>query len=133
MLAELAGQIGFFFGFILVGYLISRFSGKGRLLNDYLTALLIKLPISLLVIYTLLTASPDTYMCVTFGNAVFIALPLVMMFMGERDRKKSADLPSASGCSARIESIRVCRTCLQYTLNRKRGTVVLCAHHDPHR
>ncbi len=122
-MAELAAQIVFFFGFILVGHLISRFSDKGRVVNDCLTTLLIKLLIPLLVIYTLLTASAETlaeipsvllmavvvqllgpaimfvrlrrsdidkatrgvfYICVTFTNAVFIPLPLVMMFMGER-------------------------------------------------
>jgi len=122
-LAELAAQISLSIGFVLLGYLISRFSGKGRLANDYVTALLIKLLLPLLVIYTLLTASPETlaeiptvlflavlvqllgpaimflrlrgrdidnatkgvfYVSVTFTNAVFIPLPLVMMFMGER-------------------------------------------------
>jgi len=122
-LADLAAQISLFIGFVLLGYLISRFSGKGRLANDYVTALLIKLLVPLLVIYTLLTASPETlaeiptvlflavlvqllgpaimflrlrgrdvdnatkgvfYISVTFTNAVFIPLPLVMMFMGER-------------------------------------------------
>lgn len=107
---------------MLVGYLISRLSGKGRLVNDYLTSLLIKLLVPLLVIYTLLTASPETlvefpmvllmavlvhllgpaimflrlrnrdidnatkgvfYICATFSNALFIPLPLVVMFIGE--------------------------------------------------
>jgi len=118
---DIAAQFGFFYGLILLGFLVARLSGKGKVFNKYLTALLVNLLIPILFIHTLLTASPDStldvplivalsllvdllgpvlmyirllrsniddstrgvyYMCVTFNNALFIPLPLVLMFIG---------------------------------------------------
>ncbi len=119
-------QFGLFYGFILIGYLLARLSGKGKEANHYLNLVLINILIPILFIYTLLTASPDAmtelpliiaiavlvhllgpalmyihlkrrdydnstkgvfYICVTFNNALFIPLPLVLLFIG------SAGLP----------------------------------------
>jgi len=119
-------QFGLFYGFILIGYLLAKLSGKGKEANHYLNLILINILIPILFIYTLLTASPDAmtelptiiaiavlvhllgpalmylhlkrrdydnstkgvfYICVTFNNALFIPLPLVLMFIG------SAGLP----------------------------------------
>ena len=114
-------QFGLFYGFILIGYLLAKLSGKGKDANHYLNLILINILIPILFIYTLLTASPDAmtelpliigiavlvhllgpalmyihlkrrdydnstkgvfYICVTFNNALFIPLPLVLMFIG---------------------------------------------------
>ncbi|MHA1388055.1 MAG: AEC family transporter [Candidatus Thorarchaeota archaeon] len=114
-------QFGLFYGFILIGYLLARLSGKGKEANHYLNLVLVNILIPILFIYTLLTASPDAitdlpliigisvlvhllgpvlmylhlkrrdydnstkgvfYICVTFNNALFIPLPLVLMFAG---------------------------------------------------
>jgi len=86
---DLIAQIGLFFGLILVGYLTSKLSGKGRPVNDYLTGLLIKLLVPLLVIYTLLTASPQTV--VEFPTVLFMAVLVhllgpAIMFLRLRNR-----------------------------------------------
>ena len=114
-------QFGLFYGFILIGYLLARLSGKGKEANHCLNLLLVNILIPILFIYTLLTASPNAiaelptivaialivhllgpvlmylhlkrrdydnstkgvfYICVTFNNALFIPLPLVLMFSG---------------------------------------------------
>ena len=114
-------QFGLFYGFILIGYLLARLSGKGKEANHYLNLVLVNILIPILFIYTLLTASPEAitdvpliigfsilihllgpilmylhlkrrdydnstkgvfYICVTFNNALFIPLPLVLMFVG---------------------------------------------------
>lgn len=114
-------QFGLFYGFILIGYLLAKLSGKGKKANHYLNLVLINILIPILFIYTLLTASPDAmteiplvisiavlvhllgpalmyihlkrrdydnstkgvfYICVTFNNALFIPLPLVLLFIG---------------------------------------------------
>ncbi|TFG33656.1 hypothetical protein EU527_07155 [Candidatus Thorarchaeota archaeon] len=114
-------QFTLFYGFILLGYLFAKISGKGKSVNKYLTLLLVNLLIPLLFINTLLSASSDAiseipliiiltvlvhmlgpaflylrlrgraiedsvkgtfYICVTFNNALFIPLPLVLMFIG---------------------------------------------------
>ncbi|MDH4212952.1 MAG: AEC family transporter [Candidatus Odinarchaeota archaeon] len=118
---DTAAQFGLFYGLIVLGYVIAKVSGRGKVINKHLTFILIYLLIPLLFIYTLLTASPDTlldiplivalvllvlllgpafmyirlwkrdiddstkgvfYLCVTFNNALFIPLPLVLMFIG---------------------------------------------------
>jgi predicted permease len=120
-IVDTAMQFGLFYGFILIGYLVSRLSGRGKEANQYLTQLLVNILIPILFIYTLLTAAPDAitglptivaiivliqmlgpilmylhlkrrdydnstrgvfYLCVTFNNALFIPLPLVLMFVG---------------------------------------------------
>ncbi|TFG33013.1 hypothetical protein EU528_01545 [Candidatus Thorarchaeota archaeon] len=120
-IVDTAIQFGLFYGFILIGYLLARLSGKGKETSQYLNLLLINLLIPILFIYTLLTSAPDTltelptiitiillihllgpalmylhlkrrdydnstkgvfYICVTFNNALFIPLPLVLMFVG---------------------------------------------------
>jgi predicted permease len=119
---EPVNQIALFYLLILIGYLIARLSGKGKPFNHYLTALLIRLLVPLLVIYSLVTTSGEViaefpsivllavlihllglgvmyvrlmrsgidnatkgvlYLSATFGNALFIPLPLVVMFIGE--------------------------------------------------
>jgi predicted permease len=114
-------QFGLFYGFILIGYLLAKLSGRGKQANRYLNLVLINILIPILFIFTLLTASPDAiidlpliiaiavivhllgpilmyfhlkrrnydnqtkgvfYICVTFNNALFIPLPLVLMFVG---------------------------------------------------
>lgn len=114
-------QFTLFYGFILLGYLFAKISGKGKLTNKYLTSILVNALIPLLFFETLLTASSNTvmeipliivltlitqilgpillylklrgsmfedavkgafYICVTFNNALFIPLPLVLMFVG---------------------------------------------------
>lgn len=120
-IADTAIQFGLFYGFILIGYLLAKFSGKGKKANNYLNLVLVNILIPMLFIYTLLTASPEAiidlpliigiallvhllgpvlmhlhlrrrdydnstkgvfYICVTFNNALFIPLPLVLMFVG---------------------------------------------------
>jgi len=119
-IVDTALQFGLFYGFILIGYLLAKLSGKGKEANHHLNKILINILIPILFIYTLLTASPDAmtelpliiaiavlvhllgpilmylhlkrrdydnstkgvfYICVTFNNALFIPLPLVMMFV----------------------------------------------------
>jgi len=114
-------QFALFYGFILLGYSFAKASGKGKLANKYLTAILVNALIPLLFFETILTASSSTlieipliiiltlitqilgpvllylklrgsafedsvkgafYICVTFNNALFIPLPLVLMFVG---------------------------------------------------
>jgi predicted permease len=118
---DTAMQFGLFYGLIAVGYLFSRLSGRGKVINKYLTSVLVNLLIPVLFIYTYLTSSLDAiteiplivilalmihligpslmyialwksnidnstkgvfYICVTFNNALFIPLPLVLMFIG---------------------------------------------------
>ena len=120
-IVDTAIQFGLFYGFILIGYLVARLSGRGKEASHYLNLLLVNILIPILFIYTLLTAAPDTitelptimviiiliqllgpilmylhlkrrdydnstkgvfYICVTFNNALFIPLPLVLMFVG---------------------------------------------------
>jgi len=120
--AQLIQQFGLFYLLILGGYLVARFSEKGRAINVHLTGLLVKLLIPLLTIFSILTTPPEAflelpavivltilvvllgpvvlyvrlrrrevdnatkgafYTCVTFNNALFIPLPLVMMFIGQ--------------------------------------------------
>jgi len=120
-IVDTAMQFGLFYGFILIGYLVSRLSGRGKEANHYLNLLLVNILIPILFIYTLLTAAPDAitelpiivaiivlihvlgpilmylhlkrrdydnstkgvfYICVTFNNALFIPLPLVLLFVG---------------------------------------------------
>ena len=114
-------QFGLFYGFILVGYLIAKLSGRGKDVSHYLNLLLINILIPLLFINTILTSSLDAlteipiiiaftvaihllspllmyihlrrrdyedstkgvfYICATFNNALFIPIPLVLMFIG---------------------------------------------------
>lgn len=114
-------QFGLFYGFIVIGYLIAKVSGKGKEINKYLNLLLINIFIPLLFINTILTTSPSAlteiptivtltviihllspilmyiflrrrdyedstkgvfYICATFNNALFIPIPLVLMFVG---------------------------------------------------
>ena len=118
---DIAVQFGLFYGLILVGYLLARLSGRGKVVNRCLTALLVNILIPVLFIHTLLTTSSEAtleiplivslsllvnllgpvlmyirlwrshiddstkgvyYLCVTFNNALFIPLPLVLMFIG---------------------------------------------------
>ncbi|MFW9962282.1 MAG: AEC family transporter [Candidatus Sifarchaeia archaeon] len=120
-ISDLLTQISLFYGFILLGYLISRMSRKGKILNKYLNSLLINLLLPILILYTFLTsASPSfvevplflvivlaihllgpviiyfrlqrldidnqtkgsLFICSTFNNALFIPLPLVLIFIG---------------------------------------------------
>jgi len=120
-LVDTVVQFGLFYGFIIIGYLIAKISGKGKEANQYLNLLLINILIPILFIHTMITASPEAitelplivtiallvhllgpslmylflrrrnydrsikgvfYICVTFNNALFIPLPLVLMFIG---------------------------------------------------
>ncbi len=120
-LLNLAYQILIFYSFIFLGYLTAKISRRGELLNNHLNALLINLLVPILVVHTLLTASPDSlteipmiillalfvhlvapalmylrlrigqydsatkgvfYICATFNNALFIPLPIAVMFLG---------------------------------------------------
>ncbi|MBN2229463.1 MAG: AEC family transporter [Candidatus Thorarchaeota archaeon] len=120
-LLETTLQFGQFYGFIVIGYLVAKLSGKGKEVNRHLNSLLVNILVPVLFIYTLLTASLTTmseipliiviaifvhilgpilmyirlwgrnldestkgvfYICVTFNNALFIPLPLVLMFLG---------------------------------------------------
>ncbi len=117
----LFSQILLFYGFILLGYLISRISNNGKTINKYLNSLLINVLLPILIIYTFLTSSftslveipifllivvaihllgpvmiylrlrrsdianptkGSLFICSTFNNALFIPLPLVLMFIG---------------------------------------------------
>ncbi|MFW9793271.1 MAG: AEC family transporter [Candidatus Thorarchaeota archaeon] len=117
----LVTQIFLFYGFIVVGYLIARLSGKGQTVNGYLNSLLINVLVPILVIYALLTSTPTSlieipiflvitvvihllgpvliylrlrsaeikdqkkgslFICSTFNNALFVPLPLALMFIG---------------------------------------------------
>ena len=113
-------QITIFYSFILVGYLISRLSGKGKITSKYLNSLLINILVPILVFYSLLTSTPTSiieipiflviaiaiqllgpallylrlrtadmsdktkgalFICSAFNNALFIPLPLALMFL----------------------------------------------------
>lgn len=102
-------------------HLSARLSGRGGWLNKHLNSLLINILVPVLVVYTLLTASPGSaselpviillailvqvvgpalmylrlwrgdydsatkgvyYLCVTFNNALFIPLPIALLFLG---------------------------------------------------
>jgi len=117
----LAIQIGLFYGFILLGYVVARLSGKGKIVNKHLNSFLINVLVPLLVFYVLLTSAPSSlveipvflviavlihilgpvliflrlrksemriqtrgslYICSTFNNALFVPLPLVLIFLG---------------------------------------------------
>jgi predicted permease len=121
---DTALQFGVFYGFIVVGYLIAKISGRGTETNKYLNLLLINILIPLLFINTILTTSLEAnteiptivtltiiihllspilmyvllrrrdyddstkgvfYICATFMNALFIPIPLVMMFAGQEE------------------------------------------------
>jgi predicted permease len=110
-----------FYGFIVLGYLIARLTGKGQFVNKHLNSLLINVLVPILVFYVLLTSAPSSlveipvyilitvlihllgpvliylrfrkselrnqtrgslYICSTFNNALFVPLPLVLMFLG---------------------------------------------------
>lgn len=114
-------QIGLFYGFIVIGYLLARLSGKGQAVNKHLNSILINILVPLLVFYVLVTSAPSSlveipvylllaviihllgpaliyfrlrgsemmvqtkgslYISSTFNNALFIPLPLVLMFLG---------------------------------------------------
>jgi predicted permease len=114
-------QIVLFYGFIVIGYLLARLSGKGQTINKHLNFILINFLVPLLVFYVLVTSAPSSlveipvflllaivihllgpaliyfrlrrsetkvqtkgslYICSTFNNALFIPLPLVLMFLG---------------------------------------------------
>jgi predicted permease len=120
-IVDTALQFGLFYGLITIGYLLSRLSGQGKVINKHLTSVLVNLLIPILFIYTYLASSLDAiteipliiilalmihligpslmymalwkssidnstkgvyYICVTFNNALFIPLPLVLMFIG---------------------------------------------------
>ncbi|MHA1851153.1 MAG: hypothetical protein ACTSW8_07855 [Candidatus Thorarchaeota archaeon] len=69
-------QFGLFYGFILIGYLLARLSGKGKEANHYLNLVLVNILIPILFIYTLLTASPDaiTDLPLIIGISVLVQL-----------------------------------------------------------
>jgi len=114
-------QLALFYGFIVLGYLMARISGKGPTVNKHLNSILINILVPLLVFYVLVTSVPTSlveipvylliavsihilgplliyfrlrtsdmmvqtkgslYICSTFNNALFIPLPLVLMFLG---------------------------------------------------
>lgn len=114
-------QIVLFYGFIVLGCLIARLSGKSQLVNKHLNSFLINILVPILVFYILLTSAPSSlveipvflliaviihllgpvliflrlrrsemrtqtrgslYLCSTFNNALFLPLPLVLMFLG---------------------------------------------------
>ncbi|TFF91727.1 AEC family transporter [Candidatus Thorarchaeota archaeon] len=122
-LYDLAFQMLVFYGLILLGYLITRSTERGEWLNQNLNSLLINVLVPVLVVYTLLTASPGSaselptiiflavlvqvlgpalmylrlrrgdydpptkgvyYLCVTFNNALFIPLPIALLFLGSQ-------------------------------------------------
>jgi predicted permease len=59
---QLITQFGLFYLLILAGYLVARFSEKGRTLNVNLAGLLVKLLIPLLTIYSVLTTPPEAFL-----------------------------------------------------------------------
>jgi predicted permease len=116
-------NLGSFYGSIVIGYIISKISGRGQEVNTYLIALLVNLLVPILVIQSLLTSSLETLveiplvlfaalivhlsgtlfmyvrlrnsaienrrkgvllLCSTFQNALFIPLPLAILFIGEQ-------------------------------------------------
>jgi predicted permease len=118
---DLILQIVIFYGFIVIGYLIARLSGKGQVVNKHLNSILINILVPILVFYVLVNSTPSSlveipvylalallihllgpilmyfrlrrsemmvqtkgslYICSTFNNALFIPLPLVLMFLG---------------------------------------------------
>ncbi|MHA2020721.1 MAG: AEC family transporter [Candidatus Thorarchaeota archaeon] len=120
---DLMVNLGSFYGSIVIGYIISKISGRGQEVNTYLIALLVNLLVPILVIQSLLTSSLETLveiplvlfaalivhlsgtlfmyvrlrnsaienrrkgvllLCSTFQNALFIPLPLAILFIGEQ-------------------------------------------------
>lgn len=53
-------QIVLFYGFIVLGYLIARLSGKGQLVNKHLNFILINILVPILIFYVLLTSAPSS-------------------------------------------------------------------------
>ena len=91
-ITELAIQIGLFYLFILIGYVISRLTTRSEVLNKYLNLLLINILIPALVIFTLVSASPSAFsevsMVIVLAVIIHLAAPLMMyirMRFGEFD------------------------------------------------
>lgn len=90
---NLAYQILVFYTFILVGYLIAKTSRKGDVINKHLNALLINLLVPVLVIHTLLSASPDSLteipmilLLAVFVHIIAPALMYLRLRFGNYDR-----------------------------------------------
>jgi predicted permease len=81
-ITELAIQIGLFYLFILIGYVISRLIARSAELNKYLNSLLINILIPALVIYTLVSADPSAYSEVStvilLAVVIHLAAPALM-------------------------------------------------------
>lgn len=114
-------QIGLFYGFIAIGYVLTKLSGMGKILNKHLNSLLINVLVPILIFYSLLSSTPTSLMEIplylaitlvihllgpvlmylrlhgkeiddqmkgslfigsTFTNALFVPLPLVLIFIG---------------------------------------------------
>lgn len=122
MMVDLAIRLGLFYGFIALGFIVSRVERIKNQLNKWITFLLINFMMPLIIIDTLLTAAPSSLyeligiigftltihllgfmlmyirlrnaeieqsekgsqlLTVTFNNALFLPIPLTLIFIGE--------------------------------------------------
>ncbi|MHA1906212.1 MAG: AEC family transporter [Candidatus Thorarchaeota archaeon] len=122
MIVDLAIRLALFYGFIALGFLVSRADQIKNQLNKLITFLLINIMMPLIIIDTILTAAPSSLfellgiigftlfihllgfsllfirlrgkaveqsekgshlLTVTFNNALFLPIPLTLMFIGE--------------------------------------------------
>ncbi|MHA2423683.1 MAG: AEC family transporter [Candidatus Thorarchaeota archaeon] len=122
MIVDLAIRLTLFYGFIALGFLVSRADPIKNQLNKWITFLLINIMMPLIIIDTILTAAPSSLyellgvigftlfihllgfsllfirlrgqaveqsekgshlLTVTFNNALFLPIPLTLMFIGE--------------------------------------------------
>jgi predicted permease len=96
-------QIILFYGFIVLGYIIARLSGKGSLVNKYLNSLLINVLVPLLVFYVLLTSAPSSIVEIpvylTFAVLIHLLGPVLVFLMLRGKELKTETRGSLYICS----------------------------------
>jgi len=71
-------QIALFYGFIIVGYLVTRLSGKGKIANKYLNSILINILVPILIFYSLLASTPTSLVEIP----IYLVITLVIHLLG---------------------------------------------------
>ncbi len=71
-------QIALFYSFIIVGYLVARLSGKGKIANKYLNSILINILVPILIFYSLLTSTPTSLVEIP----IYLVITLVIHLLG---------------------------------------------------
>ncbi len=77
-------QIVIFYSFIIIGYLVARLSGKGKMVNKHLNSLLINVLVPILIFYSLLTSTPTSLVEIPIYIVITLAIHLlgpVLMFL----------------------------------------------------